>query len=104
MSFQCAGRLYARTVHKELSMLPVVLTVRGTLNPKTLEAARSLHNDTAGSPQGIAAARALGDLSHKVYAPCLRSSQSSAREGELLFLDSWADPKGIMEFFSNPHV
>lgn len=84
--------------------LPVTLTVRGTLVPSTLEIARALHNDTAGSEAGIAAARALGNLSHKVYAPCTRSKHNSAKAGELLFLDSWVDARGIMEFFSNPHV
>ena len=60
---------------------PVVLTVRGTLVPASLEAARVLHNDTAGSEQGIAAARSLGDLSHKVFAPASRATKlSSARE------------------------
>jgi hypothetical protein len=84
---------------------PVLLTVRGTLVPPNLDAARSLHNDTAGSERGIAAARALGDLSHKVYAPCLRAGPlSSAREGELLFIDFWENPKGIMDFFSNSNV
>jgi hypothetical protein len=82
----------------------VVLTVRGTLIPESLEAARTLHNETAGSEQGIAAARSLGDLSHNVYAPSARSPQSSAKAGELLFLDRWDNPKGIMDFFSNPHV
>lgn len=77
----------------------VVLTVRGRTVPPTLEAARVLHNETAGSPQGIAAARALGDLSHKVYAP-----RTGAEPGELLFLDAWADPAGIGQFFANPHV
>jgi hypothetical protein len=84
--------------------LPVVLTVRGTLIPTSLDAARALHNETAGSPAGIAAARALGDLSHVVYAPCLRSKQSGAAAGELLFLDTWVEARGIMEFFSNAHV
>ncbi|HEY2749356.1 MAG TPA: hypothetical protein VGL86_32280 [Polyangia bacterium] len=83
---------------------PVILTVRGTLVPKTLEAARVLHNETAGSPPGIAAARALGDLSHKVYAPSLRSQQSGAKAGELLFHDVWDDVAGIMQFFGNAHV
>jgi hypothetical protein len=82
----------------------VLLTVRGTLVPKTLEEARRLHNETAGSPPGIAAARALGDLSHNVYAPSLRSKQSTAKDGELLFLDRWDDVRGIMSFFSDPHV
>jgi hypothetical protein len=83
---------------------PVVLTVRGTLAPATLEGTRALHNQTAGSEQGIAAARSLGDLSHKVYAPSTRSKQSSARPGELLFVDVWVDAEGIMKFFSNPQV
>ncbi|HZS41484.1 MAG TPA: hypothetical protein VFF06_31860 [Polyangia bacterium] len=82
----------------------VVLTVRGTLIPQSLEAARKLHNETAGSEQGIAAARSLGDLSHNVYAPSERSKQSGAKAGELLFVDRWDNPKGIMEFFSNAHV
>lgn len=82
----------------------VVLTVRGTLVPDSLDAARRLHNETAGSEQGIAAARSLGDLSHNVYAPSLRSKQSGAKAGELLFLDRWDNAKGIMDFFSNPHV
>src|SRR5262245_32457932 len=81
----------------------VVLTVRGTLVPKTLEAARVLHNETAGSAPGVAAARALGDLSHNVYTP-RPGGPSNAKDGELLFLDRWDNPKGIMEFFSNPHV
>jgi len=81
--------------------LPVLLTVRGTLVPKTLEDARNLHNDTAGSPAGIAAARALGDLSHKVYAPCLRTKQSGLKDNELLFLDTWCDPVSIGTFFSD---
>lgn len=83
---------------------PVLLTVRGTMVPKTLEDMRLLHNQTAGSPQGIAAARALGDLSHLVYAPLLSTPQSTAKAGELLFLDIWVDPHGIMSFFSNEQV
>jgi hypothetical protein len=84
---------------------PVVLTVRGTLVPATLESARTLHNDTAGSPPGIAAARSLGDLSHKVYSPCAAGAKmSDAKPGELLFLDVWTDPAGIQTFFSNPQV
>lgn len=81
---------------------PVLLTVRGALNPKSLEAARTLHNETAGSQQGIAAARALGDLSHKVYAPVVKAG--GTEEGELLFIDYWTNPQGIGQFFSNAHV
>jgi hypothetical protein len=79
----------------------VLLTVRGTLVPKTAEAACKAHNETAGSPDGIAAARALGDLSHKVYAPV---PGLGAVEGELLFLDFWKNAEGIAKFFSDPRV
>jgi hypothetical protein len=85
-----------------MSDSPIFLTVRGTLNNPDLEQARVLHNETAGSQPGIAAARALGDLSHKVYAPS--GKLPGAGKGELLFLDNWQDPKGLMEFFSNAHV
>jgi hypothetical protein len=82
----------------------VLLTVRGTYMPDSLEAMRTLHNATAGSDQGIAAARSLGDLSHNVYSPSLGSKQAGATTGELLFIDWWDNPKGIMDFFSNPQV
>src|SRR5436853_7306731 len=80
--------------------LPVMLTVRGTLNPTTLDAARVLHNDTAGSAPGIAAARALGDLSHRVFAPVTEAAPG-VKPDELLFIDPWCDPQGIGQFFSN---
>lgn len=79
----------------------VLLTVRGTLVPSTLEAACALHNQTAGSAEGIAAARALGDLSHKVYAPV---PSLGAQAGELMFLDFWKTAEGIGNFFGNPQV
>lgn len=82
----------------------VLLTVRGTLVPKDLEQARVLHNETAGSAPGIAAARALGDLSHQVYAPTTRFKGSDAKPGELLFIDRWDSAEGLMQFFSNAHV
>ena len=81
----------------------VFLTVRGQYLSESLEACRTIHNDTAGSPAGIAAARALGDLSHKVYAP-VPTPNTSAKPGEVLFLDWWQDPKGLMEFFANENV
>ena len=81
----------------------VLLTVRGKILASTLEACRVVHNDTAGSAPGIAAARSLGDLSHKVYAP-LAGPLSSARTGEVLFVDWWQDPKGLMDFFANENV
>ena len=37
-----------------------LLTIRGTLSPDTLEAARNIHNMTAGDPDGVAAAKSLG--------------------------------------------
>jgi hypothetical protein len=84
---------------------PVLLTVRGTLVSTTLESARTLHNETAGSPPGVAAARSLGDLSHKVFAPFAGGAKmSDAKTGELLFLDIWVEPGGIQTFFSNPQV
>jgi len=83
---------------------PVLLTVRGKMLPKTLEEMRVMHNQTAGSPPGIAAARSLGDLSHMVYAPSLENPLSTAKAGELLFLDVWVHPKGIMDFFANEQV
>jgi hypothetical protein len=80
----------------------VFLTVRGTVLAKTPEAACKLHNETAGSPDGIAAARALGDLSHKVYMPL--PGAPGAEQGELLFLDYWTSAEGIGKFFSDPRV
>lgn len=81
----------------------VFLTVRGKYLAPSLESCRTIHNDTAGSVPGIAAARALGDLSHKVYAP-LATPMGSAKDGEILFLDWWQDPKGLMDFFANETV
>jgi hypothetical protein len=82
---------------------PVLLTVRGTLATSSLDEARSVHNDTAGAPQGIAMARALGDLSHLVFTP-VPHPQSSAKAGELMFFDIWQDARGIGEFFSKKEV
>lgn len=81
----------------------VFLTVRGKYLAPSLEACRVIHNDTAGSAPGIAAARALGDLSHKVFAP-VPSPNTSAKDGEVLFMDWWQDPQGLMTFFQNETV
>jgi hypothetical protein len=75
-----------------------LLSIPGTLAPATLEAARALHNETAGAPQSVAAARALGDLSHMVYVP------ADGTAGKLLFLDFWNSLEGLDRFFANPHV
>jgi hypothetical protein len=80
----------------------VLLTVRGKLTPQTLEAGCKLHNETAGSAAGIAAARALGDLSHKVYTPI--AGVPGTQDGEVLFLDYWTSAEGIGRFFSDPQV
>ncbi|HWZ93078.1 MAG TPA: hypothetical protein VNW92_29670 [Polyangiaceae bacterium] len=80
----------------------VLLTVRGTVTPASLEAACVLHNETAGSAPGIAAARALGDLSHKVYSPV--AGAKGAEPGEVLFLDQWLSAEGLGKFFSNHQV
>jgi hypothetical protein len=82
---------------------PVILTVRGTLNPKTLAEAQKIHNATAGSAEGMEAARSLSDISHTVFQP-VAHKLSSAKDGELLFVDFWTDPEGLQKFFSNPHV
>ncbi len=77
------------------------LTIRGTLAAPTLEAARQIHNQTAGAPANIAAARALGDLSHMVYTP-LQANGSST--GEFLVMDIWNSLEGLGQFFADPHV
>ena len=83
--------------------LPVLLTVRGSL-AHPIDQVRQAHNETAGSEAGIANARSLGDLSHKVYAPLTHDSLSTATDGELLFMDTWVAAEGIMKFFSNERV
>lgn len=80
----------------------VLLTVRGTTTTGPGGAARDVHNQTAGSAEGVAAARALGDLSHSVYTPV--DGMPGASAGELLFLDVWKDAEGIGTFFSDEQV
>src|SRR5437588_10350885 len=77
----------------------------GTLKPKSLDEARTLHNVflANGTPPAIEIARSLGDVSHNVYAPPGAAADlSSARPGELLFIDYWADLNGMEGFFANP--
>lgn len=82
-----------------------LLCIRGTLNTQDGEVARHTHNQTAGSDAGVAAARALGDLSHKVYVPCTEAGDyAGAKSGEFLILDVWKDPDGIQKFFSDKQV
>jgi hypothetical protein len=75
-----------------------LLTVRGKTNPATLAASRELHDATAGEPGSVAGARALGDLSHNVFAPL------AGDEDELLFLDYSNSVSGLGQFFANPQV
>jgi hypothetical protein len=86
----------------EQSADPVLLCIRGTLRDGAqTETARKTHNATAGKPAGVAAAKALGDLSHKVFIPA-KSEMAGAQPGEFLILDVWESPAGIDTFFSNP--
>jgi hypothetical protein len=76
-----------------------LLTVRGTMTSSTVAEARELHNQTAGDPHGVAAARSLGDLSHNVY-----SGYGEESAGELLFIDFWNSLRGLGQFFADPQV
>lgn len=76
-----------------------LLTIRGALKPPSLEQARPVHNMTAGNPEGVAAARSLGDLSHNVYRPV---GEDTAHE--ILILDRWTSVQGLGQFFADPQV
>ncbi len=78
-----------------------LLTIRGKLKPTTLEESRQVHNATAGNPDGVAAARSLGDLSHMVYVPTGQNGQAA---GEILIMDVWNSVDGLNQFFSNHDV
>ena len=78
-----------------------LLTIRGTLAPPTLEAARSIHNETAGAPPSVAAAQSLGDLSHMVYVPAGGQETSNA---QFLIMDIWNSMDGLNRFFENHQV
>jgi hypothetical protein len=78
-----------------------LLSIHGTLAPATVEAARNIHNETAGAPPSVAAARALGDLSHMVY---VAADQSGAGTREFLILDVWNSIDGLNQFFANTQV
>ncbi len=78
-----------------------LLTIEGTLAPKTVADAQALHNQTAGAPESVAAAKALGDLSHMIYLP---TQPAASGAGELLFMDQWNSIDGLNKFFANPQV
>jgi hypothetical protein len=75
-----------------------LLTVLGKPNAAAPADARDLHNQTAGNPGGVAAAKSLGDLSHNVLLP------ASDGDDRLLFLDTWNSPTGLGQFFSDEQV
>jgi len=82
-----------------------LLTIRGTLAPATLEAARKVHNQTAGNPEGVAAAKSLGDVSHMVYVPMEHDGHAKTKgAGEFLIMDLWYSMEGLNTFFADPHV
>src|SRR5258707_15647008 len=89
------------TVPQPTTLQLYLLSIRGTLAPPTLEAARAIHNQTAGAPESVAAARSLGDLSHMVYVP---ADQQDGNAGEFLILDIWHSMDGLNAFFANPQV
>ncbi len=78
-----------------------LLTIRGALKPETWEDSRTTHNMTAGNPEGVAAARALGDLSHNVYVPL---DDIDGDASEFLIMDLWNSHEGFHKFFSDPQV
>jgi quinol monooxygenase YgiN len=78
-----------------------LLAIRGTLKGPTLEAARIIHNETAGAPANVAAAQSLGDLSHMVHVPVDRPKSGPS---EFLILDLWNSLEGLNKFFANPQV
>lgn len=82
-----------------------LLTIRGVLAPDSLEAARKIHNQTAGDPAGVAAAQSLGDVSHMVYIPMLHDGHTKIKgAGEFLIMDLWTSVEGLNTFFSDKQV
>ena len=83
------------------AMTIYLLSIRGVLSPPNLDAARTIHNQTAGATQSVEAARSLGDLSHMVYVPI---DNDGSQAGEFLILDRWNSMDGLNQFFANPQV
>jgi hypothetical protein len=78
-----------------------LLTVMGKVTTSDVESTRQMHNQTAGNPDGVAAAKALGDLSHMAYMPLDTATNFN---GDLLFLDVWNSVEGLQNFFSDKQV
>jgi hypothetical protein len=82
-----------------------LLTIRGTLSPDSLEAARKIHNQTAGDPAGVAAAKSLGDVSHMVYVPIQHDGHTQTKgAGEFLIMDLWHSMDRLNTFFADKQV
>jgi hypothetical protein len=88
------------TLRVETLTSPVLFTVMGKLAPPSIEKARIVHNQAAGSDQAIAAARSLGDLSHAVFVP----AEPDAPKDDFMIVDYWNSAAGIQMFFSDKHV
>jgi hypothetical protein len=60
---------------------------------------------TAGNPDGVAAAKSLGDVSHMVYVPVQHNGHAQAKgAGEFLIMDLWTSIDGLNTFFADKHV
>jgi hypothetical protein len=83
---------------------PIMHVTRGVLAVGSTDEARAMHNAfvTGGEPSGMEIARSLGDLSHNVFMPPASGDTAAAMAGGLVFIDQWADPGGMEEFFANP--
>ncbi len=78
-----------------------LLTVLGKVIPTNADATRELHNQTAGNPDGVAAAKYLGDMSHMTF---MHTNYAESFNGDLLFMDIWNSVEGMQKFFSDEHV
>jgi len=76
-----------------------LLSIPGKLAPKTLEDARKIHNETAGAPANVAAARSLSDLSHMVFVPMDHGTQTPEK---FLILDQWNKPGRAQQVLCQP--
>jgi hypothetical protein len=93
------------SVPTETVMQPLTLHLTRGVLASTIDETRGMHNAFVdeGTQPGREIARALGDLSHNVYAPARGVDPAlRAQPGELLFVDYWAAASGTEMFFSNP--
>jgi hypothetical protein len=87
------------TYPSDVSAATFLLTVRGRMAAASVDEARKIHNDTAGAPPSVAAARSLGDLSHNTFI-----GFGSENRDDLLFIDFWNSLSGLRQFFADPQV